>query len=150
MIAIYFLSEEEKLKVVNPLWKILHIIPFDWNRAPQCSNWAENFQMVLEVPNTDMHEYSERRQHAALHTFAKETSPEGIADLMGRAAAAEVPHFVFTEEHGLENWLLAGLRYTAEQDPESAVLMAVKNDDGSQHSNTYHTVSEFDVSSSKL
>ena len=140
LVAIYFLPEADKAKVVDPLWELHHIMPFDWNRAPQFSNWAGNFQMLREEPNTNMREHPERRQHFALHSFAKETSPEAIADLMEKATAPGVPHLIFTEEHGLENWVLAGLRYMAQQDPEAPVLVAVKNEDGSQHSNSYHTV----------
>lgn len=135
LVALYFLPEDERMKVLNPLYIVHHIQSFDWNRSSKYNNRANNLQVLLEQPQFNVNEYPEKRQHKFIHNSDRATSQVNVERLMKKIQESDVPHYVFLQPGGLERFVLSGLR----ANPDAAVSVSAKNEDGSTYMNAYYS-----------
>lgn len=124
--------------VLDGKYDVHHKISFDWNKAAQYSNRADNLQCLMEDPKAFVKDNPEKKQHTFTHNAAKNTSQAKMDNLMERSLSPDVPHYIFTQPKGLEKFVLAGLA----MNPDAAVALSLKNDDGSAYMNAYYSGSD--------
>lgn len=121
--------------VLDNRYDVHHKIPFNWDKAPQYSNRADNLQCLLEDDTATVTEHPERRQHKVVHNAdvgKKETN-----ELMEKAFSPEVTN-VWFQPGGIEKFVLAGLKIN----PTTAIGVSFKNEDGSTYKNVYYSGSD--------
>lgn len=124
--------------VLDGRYDVHHKISFDWNQAAQHSNMASNLQCLLEDPEVNVKDNPERKQHTFIHNTARNTSQAKIDELKEKSLSPDVPHYVFVQPGGLEKFILSGLR----KNPDTAIGVSVKNEDGSTFMNAYYSGSD--------
>lgn len=136
VIALYHLPNG--YLVLDGRYDVHHKIPFDWNQAAQYSNQARNLQCLLEDPEVKVKDSPDRKQHTFAHNVDRNTSQAKMDELMKKSLSADVPHYVFVQPGGLEKFILSGLK----ANPNAAVGVSVKNEDGSTFMNAYYNGSD--------